>query len=41
MGNNFRIRHTETTKTEISEESHVDYLFERMLSLIRLGVRSL
>jgi hypothetical protein len=41
MGNNFRIRHSETTKTEISEESHVDYLFERMLSLIRLGVRSL
>lgn len=40
IGNNFMIRHTETTKTPISESEHVDYLFHRMFSLIRLLLKA-
>jgi len=36
IGNNFMIRHTETTKTQITESAHVDYLFHRMFALVRL-----
>ena len=36
IGNDFRIRHSETSKVEISESNHVDYLFYRMFSLINL-----
>ena len=36
IGNNFMIRHTETTKTPINESAHVDYLFHRMFAIIRL-----
>lgn len=36
IGNDFRIRHSETTKEEIGESSQVDYLFYRMYSLINL-----
>jgi hypothetical protein len=41
IGNEFRIRHSETNKTELTELGHVDYLFERMLALIRLAVRGI
>jgi hypothetical protein len=40
IGNNFMIRHTETTKTPITESTHVDYLFHRMFAIIRLLLRS-
>lgn len=34
IGNNFMIRHTETTKTPITSSAHIDYLFHRMFALI-------
>jgi hypothetical protein len=40
IGNNFMIRHTETTKTPISQSAHVDYLFHRLFSLIRLLLKA-
>lgn len=40
IGNNFMIRHTETTKTPINESAHVDYLFHRMFAMIRLLLKS-
>jgi hypothetical protein len=36
IGNNFMIRHTETTKTPILSSAHVDYLFHRMFALVYL-----
>jgi len=36
IGNNFRIRHSETRQTPLQLDEHVDYLFHRMFSLIRL-----
>lgn len=36
IGNDFRIRHSETSKYEIYEHYQVDYLFYRMFSLINL-----
>jgi hypothetical protein len=39
IGNNFMIRHTETTKTPITDSEDVDYLFHRMFALIRLLLR--
>lgn len=36
IGNSFMIRHTEVTKTPITESIHVDYLFHRLFSLIRM-----
>jgi hypothetical protein len=39
VGNDFRIRHHETGKIELSDPHQVDYFFERMLSLIRLLLR--
>jgi hypothetical protein len=36
IGNNFMIRHTETTKTPIASSAHVDYLFHRMFALVYL-----
>lgn len=36
IGNSFMIRHTETNKTPITDSAHVDYLFHRMFSIIRL-----
>ncbi len=41
IGNNFMIRHTETNKTPITEEKHVDYLFHRMFALLWLWLQSL
>jgi hypothetical protein len=40
IGNSFMIRHTETTKTPISDSDHVDYLFHRMFAVIRLLLRT-
>jgi len=40
IGNNFMIRHTETSKTPINESTHVDYLFHRMFAMIRLLLKS-
>jgi hypothetical protein len=34
IGNNFQIRHSETTQTPLQSDSHVDYLFHRLFSLI-------
>jgi hypothetical protein len=39
IGNNFMIRHTETTKTPINESAHVDYLFHRMFAIVRLFLK--
>ena len=36
IGNTFMIRHTETDKVPIVDSAHVDYLFHRMFSIIRL-----
>jgi hypothetical protein len=40
IGNTFMIRHTETTKTPITPSAHVDYLFHRLFSLIRLLLKA-
>jgi hypothetical protein len=40
IGNKFMIRHTETDKVPITESEHVDYLYQRMFSLIRLLLRA-
>jgi hypothetical protein len=34
VGNNFLIRHTETNRTPIGSDLHVDYLFHRLFSLV-------
>lgn len=39
IGNEFRIRHHESTKVEIAESDHVDALFHRMLSFVWLVLR--
>src|ERR1035437_37578 len=36
IGNNYRIRHHETDKLEITDPKHINYLFFRMLTLIDL-----
>lgn len=41
IGNEFKIRHHETDKIEISNSKHIDYLFFRMLSLIDLCIKSI
>ncbi len=41
IGNNFRIRHHETNKTDISDIRHYDYFFNRCLSLIALAIQYL
>lgn len=40
IGNKFMIRHTETDKVPITSSLHVDYLFHRMFSLLRLLLKS-
>ena len=40
IGNKFIIRHTETDKVPITKSVHVDYLFHRMFSLLRLLLKS-
>ena len=40
IGNNFHIRHSEITKTEITNDAHIDYLFHRLFSMIHLLLRT-
>lgn len=41
IGNNFRIRHHETTKTDIDDHRHYDYFYKRCLSLISVSIQYL
>lgn len=41
IGNNYRIRHHETDKIDITDERYYDYLFNRCLSLIALAIEYL
>lgn len=41
IGNNYRIRHHETNKIEITDMRYYDYLFNRCISLIALSVQFL
>ena len=41
IGNNFRIRHHETSKIDITDIYHYDYFFNRCLSLISTAIRYL
>lgn len=41
IGNNYRIRHHETTKIDIVDSKHFDYFFNRCLSLIALALQYL
>ncbi len=41
IGNNYRIRHHETNKTDITDQRHYDYFFNRCLSLIALAIQYL
>jgi len=41
IGNNFRIRHHETTKIDIEEDRHYDYFYKRCLSLISVAIQYL
>lgn len=41
IGNNYRIRHHETNKIEITDMRYYDYLFNRCISLIALSIQFL
>lgn len=41
IGNNFRIRHHETTKTDIEDIRHYEYFYKRCLSLISVVIKYL
>lgn len=41
IGNNYRIRHHERDKIDITDSRHYDYLFNRCLSLIALAIQYL
>lgn len=41
LGNNYRIRHHETNKIDITDIRHYDYLFNRCLSLIATAIQYL
>lgn len=41
IGNNFRIRHHETDKIEITDARYYDYFFNRCLSLVALAIQYL
>lgn len=41
IGNNYRIRHHETNKIDITDTRHFDYFFNRCLSLISLALQYL
>lgn len=41
IGNDYRIRHHETTKIDITDSKYYDYLFNRCLSLIALAIQYL
>lgn len=38
IGNNFRIRHHETTKVDITDTRHYEYLYKRCLALISVAI---
>lgn len=40
IGNSFQIRHSETTQEPLQTSEHVDFLFHRLFSLIRLVLRT-
>lgn len=40
IGNMFHIRHSETSQVAIQQSEHIDYLFHRLFSLIRVALRS-
>ncbi|MBL8760092.1 MAG: hypothetical protein JNL50_02205 [Phycisphaerae bacterium] len=39
IGNDFRIRHSETSKPEIVDAEHVDFVFQRMFAMLLLILR--
>ena len=41
LGNNFRIRHHEITKTDIQDKRHYEYFYKRCLSLISTAIQYL
>ncbi len=41
IGNNYRIRHHETNRIDITDNRHYDYFFNRCLSLIALAIQYL
>ena len=41
IGNDFRIRHHETTKIDIDDNRHYDYFYNRCLSIIKLALQYL
>ncbi|CAM3948927.1 AbiJ-NTD4 domain-containing protein [Mesobacillus zeae] len=41
IGNNFRIRHHETTKVDIEDNKHYDYFYKRCLSLVTTAIQYL
>jgi DNA-binding cell septation regulator SpoVG len=41
IGNEFRIRHHETTKTDIEDNRHYDFFYKRCLSLISITIQYL
>lgn len=41
IGNNFRIRHHETTKIDVEDKRHYDYFYKRCLSLISVAIQFL
>ena len=40
VGNTFQIRHSETSQESLRASNHVDYLFQRLFSVIRLLLHS-
>lgn len=41
LGNNFRIQHHETTKTDIQDKRHYEYFYKRCLSLVSTAIQYL
>lgn len=41
IGNDFRIRHHETSKTDIEDKRHYEYIYKRCLSLISVAIQYL
>lgn len=41
LGNNFRIRHHETTKTDIQDKRHYKYFYKRCLALVSTAIQYL
>ena len=39
IGNNFNIRHSETTQEQLADSEHIDYLFHRLFILIQIILR--